>query len=258
MAPVKKKRRQLSLIASIESFLTRSLEDRLREAGYTTEVVSPDVKSLPDTSADSMGYIIFLDGDVVSNLSVMVMLRDMVMERDVPVFLVGRPDEIVATEKSIPQGQIKGTFSRPVDINRIFEFIIGYYTFYRDEDRKTILAVDDSGTMLRSIKGLFEDKYQVMLANSAAMAIKCITLHKPDLILLDYDMPIVNGKQVLEMIRSENDFESVPVMFLTGLDDSDAARDVTMLRPEAYLLKSMPPREIRSAVDEFFMKKSYR
>ena len=65
--------------------------------------------------------------------------------------------------------------------------------YYRMKKR-TILAVDDSGVILRNIKTLLEDKYQVIPVNSSEMAIKYLALNIPDLILLDYEMPIVDGR----------------------------------------------------------------
>jgi DNA-binding NarL/FixJ family response regulator len=65
-------------------------------------------------------------------------------------------------------------------------------------------------------------------------------------------MPIVDGKQVLEMIRSETEFSDVPVIFLTGKNDKKSIMGVMSLKPNGYLLKSMYPIEIIRAVDEFF------
>ena len=79
----------------------------------------------------------------------------------------------------------------------------------------------------------------------------------PDLILLDYEMPVIDGRQVLEMIRSESDFSAVPVIFLTSKNDKESIMKVLNLKPEGYLLKTMKPAEIVKAVDDFFEKRKY-
>ncbi len=117
--------------------------------------------------------------------------------------------------------------------------------------------VDDSGAMLRNVKGWLEDKYQVILANSGAMAIKYLALNRPDLVLLDYEMPICDGRQVLEMIRAETEFSDIPVIFLTGKNDRESVLKVTALNPEGYLLKSMEPKQIVNAIDKFFAKEKW-
>ena len=123
------------------------------------------------------------------------------------------------------------------------------------ENKKQILVVDDSGAALRNIKGWLEGRYYVSLANSATMAIKYLALNRPDLILLDYEMPICDGKQVLEMIRSERDFADIPVIFLTARNDRDTVMNVTALRPEGYLLKTMEPDVIVQKIDAFFARR---
>ncbi len=94
--------------------------------------------------------------------------------------------------------------------------------------------------------------YEIVLANSGLSAIRCITLNRPDLVLLDYDMPVCNGSQVLEMIRSEKDFANIPVIFLTGKMDKESVEKVIALKPEGYLLKTLRPTEIKKKIDDFF------
>ena len=124
-------------------------------------------------------------------------------------------------------------------------------------DADQILVVDDSGAALRSIKSWLEDKYQIILANSGAMAIKYMVMKRPDLVLLDYEMPVCDGRQVLEMIRAESDLADIPVIFLTNKNDRESVTKVTALKPEGYLLKTMEPVKIVKAIDNFFEKKKW-
>ena len=99
------------------------------------------------------------------------------------------------------------------------------------------------------------DRYQIILANSGAMAIKYLSTNRPDLVLLDYEMPIVDGRQVLGMIRSETEFSNIPVIFLTSKGDKESVMNVMELKPDGYLLKTMPPEQIKQSVDDFFEKR---
>ena len=152
----------------------------------------------------------------------------------------------------IPKHLIRQFFERPVNINELVEAMDTYITKFGAQNKKKILVVDDSGAMLRNVKGWLEDTYQVILANSGAMAIKYLATNRPDLVLLDYEMPVVDGRQVLEMIRTETEFSDVPVIFLTSKDDRESVMQVMALRPEGYLLKTMEPAKIIAEVDAFF------
>ena len=83
-------------------------------------------------------------------------------------------------------------------------------------------------------------------------AIRAITLNKPDLILLDYEMPVCDGIQVLEMLHSENAFSDIPVIFLTARGDQESVKKVLSLKADGYLLKYLQPMEIKRRIDDFF------
>ena len=115
--------------------------------------------------------------------------------------------------------------------------------------------VDDSGVVREAMKGLLEEDYQVTLAQSGFSAIRSIALDRPDLILLDYEMPVCDGKQVLEMIRSETDMADIPVIFLTGKVDKESIAKVLALKPAGYLSKVLKPMDIKKNIDEYFVRK---
>lgn len=122
--------------------------------------------------------------------------------------------------------------------------------------KKKILVVDDSDVMLLAMKELLYKEYELSFASSGVSAISSITLDRPDLILLDYEMPVCNGKQVLEMIRSEENFASIGVIFLTGRADKETVQQVLALKPAGYLSKRLEPAEIKKNIDLYFKKVS--
>ena len=118
-----------------------------------------------------------------------------------------------------------------------------------------ILIVDDSMTIRHGMKQLLEGDYEVAMAESGVAALRTITLNRPDLVLLDYEMPIVDGKQTLEMLRSEKSFEDIPVIFLTGRRDTATMIQVMPLKPAGYLLKDSKPADLKKEIDAFFASK---
>ena len=104
-------------------------------------------------------------------------------------------------------------------------------------ERLRILVVDDNGTTLRTMKAMLEDTYEVAVAISGAQAMTSIGKKRPDLILLDYEMPICDGKMTLEMIRADDDMKNIPVVFLTAVNDRANIESVLKLKPAGYFLK---------------------
>ena len=95
-------------------------------------------------------------------------------------------------------------------------------------------------------------KYDVTVVKSGMQAISYIGQHKPDLMLLDYEMPVTSGPQVMEMLRSEDSTKDIPIVFLTGKSDRDSVLSVMRLRPQGYLLKSTKKEDIIASIDNFF------
>ena len=123
-----------------------------------------------------------------------------------------------------------------------------------DRRKKKILVVDDSDFMRTTLLQLLGDDYDVLTADSGISAIRSITLVRPDLVLLDYEMPVCSGSQVLEMIRSEKDFTDIPVIFLTCRRDKQSVQKAISLKPEGYLSKSLSAESVKSEIDRFFEK----
>lgn len=130
-----------------------------------------------------------------------------------------------------------------------------YFDMRKECKKPKILLVDDSVTIREGIRRLLVGDYEVSAVQSGVSAIRAITLDKPDLVLLDYDMPVCDGRHVLEMLRSEKEFADVSVIFLTSRDDPESVKKVLSLKPEGYMMKYLKPTEIRNRVDNFFRKK---
>ena len=71
------------------------------------------------------------------------------------------------------------------------------------EFKKSVLIVDDDPQYLTLVREWLKSDYKVSMANSGLQAIKWLGKNKVDLILLDYEMPVTSGPQVLEMLRSD-------------------------------------------------------
>ncbi|MDE7478342.1 MAG: response regulator [Lachnospiraceae bacterium] len=140
------------------------------------------------------------------------------------------------------------------------EKYLNYHKIKRDEvnQKKKILVVDDSEFMIKTLQELLGVDYEVTPAKSGMSAFRCIALDRPDLVLLDYEMPVCDGGQVLEMIRAEEDFADIPVIFLTSKIDRESVSRVLALKPEGYLSKTLQPADIKREVDHFFEKRAAR
>lgn len=117
---------------------------------------------------------------------------------------------------------------------------------------KHVLVVDDDARMLRAVKNWLQDFYEVSIVNSGAAALLFLEKQVPDIILLDYEMPICNGPQTLELIRKEERYKNIPVFFLTGVSEKEKVKNVVNLNPQGYILKGITREELIRKLNEFF------
>ena len=242
------------LVTTEQSYLIVSLIDKL--AGHRIRTLSFNARnasaSLSKEKADMI--MIYVDQMPISK-EVLIFLRDKADMENIPIIMLGDKYNIEKIIKIIPSDLIKTIFLRPINIDEVATRIKELIRVKSGGAKKKILVVDDSPDTLKKMKEWLHDKYQVKVAKSGTMAIKYLTMETPDLILLDYEMPIINGRQVFEMIRSEKDFETIPIMFLTSCNDKNVVMDIARLKPEGYLLKTMKPERIITEVDAFFAEK---
>ena len=86
---------------------------------------------------------------------------------------------------------------------------------------KTIFVVDDSDTNLSMAEGALEDQYRVLTMPSAAKMFTFLQKIRPDLILLDIEMPDMDGFAALKRLKSGDLWADIPVIFLTGRTDAE-------------------------------------
>lgn len=118
--------------------------------------------------------------------------------------------------------------------------------------KHSILLVDDDPVCLRNMMSWLQNFYQVAVAKSGAACLSFLGKAKPDLILLDYEMPVCDGLQTLEMIRSEPEYADIPVMFLTGVSYTEKVREAIKLKPQGYILKNTDRVEFLNKIKAVF------
>ncbi len=88
------------------------------------------------------------------------------------------------------------------------------------------------------VREWIKDTYKTDVVTSGMHAITFLLKNPVNLILLDYEMPVVDGPQVLQMLREEEATSNIPVIFLTGNGTKEAVTRVMELKPDGYVLKS--------------------
>lgn len=247
------KKNNVLIISSQETFSVHGMEMKLNELGFNSIYVPLDIKQLQRESETSELIVYYMDETVSDDPAFLVFLKDLCMEKEKTLILVGKKEDYEEVIKTVPMNCISAWFERPLDMKKFLDTVVDQFDkMMLQQMRKTILIVDDDVTYMQMIREWLKDSYQVVMVNSGIKAIKWLTINKADLVLLDYQMPVTTGPQIFEMLKSDVDTDEVPVMFLTGQQNRDCVMTAMKLKPADYLLKTISKAELREKLDRYF------
>ncbi|MCL1812287.1 MAG: response regulator [Treponema sp.] len=86
--------------------------------------------------------------------------------------------------------------------------------------QKTIFVVDDNGTNLSMAEDALEDEFRVITLSSAEKMFSILEKVVPDLILLDIEMPEMDGFEALKRLKTSDAYSKIPVIFMTATADA--------------------------------------
>jgi CheY-like chemotaxis protein len=110
-----------------------------------------------------------------------------------------------------------------------------------ENEKKIIMLVDDNITYLRLGKNILGEKFTVITVPSAVRMFGLLEHTKPTLIILDIEMPEMNGYEAIKILKSNEETRNIPVIFLTGDTDSENRREGLRLGAADYIAKPFPP-----------------
>ena len=242
------------VVGEKESFIVRVLVGKAKDAGVNCEFVPFTVDDINSHIEGVKLITLYMDDSLILQEDVLHYLTDAMNEREMQMILIGEQLDIQQVTDHIPQHLIHKVFPRPVDNAGYLKTVTSYFEKERNGDfKKSILVVDDDPNYLSLVREWLKDTYKVFMANSGLQAIKWLGKNTVDLILLDHEMPVTSGPQVLEMLRSDDETKSIPVMFLTGKSDKESVMQVVSLKPEGYFLKNIQKDELLEKLNEFFI-----
>ncbi|MBC8054041.1 MAG: SpoIIE family protein phosphatase [Sphingobacteriaceae bacterium] len=106
---------------------------------------------------------------------------------------------------------------------------------------KKILLLDDEGFILQVIsKALAKEGFECMMANSVVQAIDILQRETPDIILSDYQMPIINGFEFREIVLRDKRWRTIPFVFFTSVTDLEHMQKGLDMEVVDYINKDTP------------------
>ncbi len=115
---------------------------------------------------------------------------------------------------------------------------------------KNILVIEDEEFVRETISDMLEiEGYIPILAKNGEAGLECLSQIKPDLILCDINMPVMDGYEVLERLKSTESLSTIPFIFLTAKASNDDMRRGMELGADDYIFKPFKARDLLNAIN---------
>jgi len=115
-----------------------------------------------------------------------------------------------------------------------------------------ILVVDDEPDILKMVTfRLKKEGYEVITAKDGQEALDLINRERPDLVLLDLRLPVMDGYEVCKRLKTDKNLKQIPVVFLTASVTSSIAEKVKAFNADSYLIKPFDPVKLLETVKKF-------
>ena len=117
-----------------------------------------------------------------------------------------------------------------------------------DNDKREVLLVDDDLDLVEVIRGALEKdgRFDVKVANNGFDAGMIVKEHRPELIVLDVMLPDINGREVCQRVRSDNQLEEVKILCISGMVEPDKVDELKAAGANDFLQK---PFEVEQLID---------
>lgn len=118
----------------------------------------------------------------------------------------------------------------------------------RSLDSAMILIVDDQPINLEILSNHLKDKYRIFTVNSGQLALEFCHRHMPDLIIMDVQMPDMDGLTACKIIKSSSELSSIPVLFATCLSSASNQTDCWEAGGNDFIVKPITPETLINRV----------
>jgi len=168
---------------------------------------------------------------------------------DIPVIFLTSRDDRESLYGGIKLGAVGYVVKPFSDADLIEQIEIQFNPEKKKRNCPCIIYVDDVNYNLVTLKCRLEDHYTIYPSQSVASMFEIIDFVKPDLILLDINMPGVNGYDAIKKLKADSKYADIPVIFLTSRDDKESVSEGIKLGASGYVLKPFSDMDLIKQID---------
>ena len=246
--------RSVLYIQNGQGLVRKGFENNLITAGYEIIAVPDEPEHIiaHRNEADIVLYYPAMEESLHTGVTMNLLAE--ICQDDAKIFcLTGDSADIDNAMGANGARRVSRTFQRPVDIEGFLKDMEYFSELEKDFHRKkTVFVVDDDPGYLSVIEHWLSQDYHVSCFQHPNEALEGLKVVTPDLVLLDYEMPEMDGCSLMKSIRNDFPDPGIPIIFLTGKNDREHVFRILEYKPDGYLLKTSGRETILDTIRRFF------
>ena len=254
------KEKCILFIEGISSISNKGLAQNLEAAGFTVIRCEADPGKIIKHRA-AADIVIYYPGDDDKSRITVIMnhLGEMCRDDNKILCLVGESSDLEFAMSLEGADRVSKTYKRPVNVDTFVDDVSSF-SFIEEQyhARKSLFVVDDDSDFLKIMDNWLSPAYNVYLFSTGEDAIDGFLSFMPDMVLLDYEMPGMNGYELMTRIKSNPETCQIPIIFLTGKNDKEHVFKILENKPDGYLLKSSQKESLTDAIGRFFAESAFK
>lgn len=205
---------------------------------YNVEIVSSGKQALNYLFFNEVDLVLLdIEMPEVDGFKTYDGIRDLDKGNEIPIIFSTGVRNKATILKTVSKGA-EGYFVKPTSKSLILEKVEEVLKKSNElKNRKKILVIDDDVEFLTIIKNYLRDIYIVNIVNNYNLAMEYLSKNNPDLLLLDYEMPIYNGLSLLGLIRGKQRLKDLPVIMVSGNTDTSVITNLCKYNIKDYVKK---------------------
>ncbi len=245
-------------VTSKFSIVLKGIEKKLKELEYEVKMINGGFGAISEEDYAADLLLLYMTDEIMDQslkLEQVISTCQKARHSGCGIILVDGEKNYHEFIKAVPELENYSWVNVPLDSKKFVKTLEHELNKARERMiKRCILIVDDDEVFGSMAKNWLKDEYLVSYLSEGKKVMPFLASNNVDLVLLDYEMPVMDGPEVLKLLHSDQGTKDIPVIFLTGVSDRESIEKVLKLRPDGYVLKTATREEILKKLEAFFEK----
>lgn len=240
--------RNIVIVMYQYSVIVKSIERKLLDLRYSVELLAGDFSKIGEKAMSRPLFLVYLPKNIAAdekNIASLKFIVDLIKQKNAEMVLLGENSDYADVMMQVPQAGEYEWLNRPLKLDEMV-LVVRRHT---NSHSKRVLIVDDDPAFAKMLREWLKEEYSTFVLTDGSQVLKALQQNPVDLILLDYEMPVMDGPQVFRMLKANENFKNTPVVFLTGVAGKEQVERVMELKPRGYILKSNPREKLLEYIE---------